>query len=80
MLLKIFVCFCLFVLFFVFYFIVLYCTVLYCIILYCIVLYVKKGFLCVTKALNVQPGIRSVDQDGLKLPEVCLPLSPEYWD
>jgi hypothetical protein len=35
----------------------------------------ETGFLCVTLG-----GTHFVDQDGLELTEIHLPLSPKYWD
>ena len=38
-------------------------------------LFLKTGFLCVADC----SGTHSVDPVGLKLTEICLPLSPEFW-
>jgi hypothetical protein len=39
--------------------------------------FVKTGFLYVTLDC---PRTHSVDQAGLELTEICLPLPPECWD
>jgi hypothetical protein len=36
----------------------------------------KIGFLCSLGS----PGTHSIDQAGLELTEICLPLPPKYWD
>ena len=40
-------------------------------------LFFETGFLCVAL---ICPGTRSVEQDGLELTEILLPLSPKCWD
>ena len=46
---------------------------LFCFVLFCF----ETGFLCGFVAC---PGISSVDQAGLELTEIRLPLLPECWD
>ena len=48
-------------------------------VLFCFALLFNTGFLCVALAvLELRTG--TVDQVGLELTEICLPLPPECWD
>ena len=48
-----------------------------CLLAFLFLFFFEIGFLC---GFGACPGTHSVDQAGLKLTEICVPLPTECWD